>query len=197
MPNRLPMLAVVLGLGGLIPFMGCSMGLLTLSPWWVHVALIGLIGYGACILSFIGAVHWGIELSSGGERPLVNSRAELAPVSSAELPRADSGAGLPPASVRISPTRLLSVHYARLTLGVIPALIGWVALLAMSLGLASIAIGILIAGFVGAIVVEGQASRLGLLPHGYIWLRYVLSAVVIVVLVAAGIAVLFVPRVVL
>ena len=198
MPNRLPMLAVILGLGGLIPFIGCAMGIITLTPWWVHVALFGLIGYGACILSFIGAVHWGIELSGGVGRPQVDSGAELPPAgSSAELAPVSGGAELPRGCSRTASTRLLSVHYSRLTLGVIPALIGWVALLSLSFGLASIAIGILIVGFVAAIVVEGQASRLGLLPQGYIWLRYVLSAVVIVVLVAAGIGVLFVPRIVL
>lgn len=177
MPNRLPMLAVILGAGGLIPFIGCAMGIITLSPWWVHVSLFGLIGYGACILSFLGAVHWGIELSSPTE-----------PV--------HGGTDLSAAGSRAASTRLLSVHYARLSLGVIPALIGWVALIALSFRMAIVAIAILIAGFVAVLIVETQASRLGLLPYGYIWLRYVLSAIVIVVLVSAGVAVLFVPRII-
>jgi hypothetical protein len=179
MPNRLPMLAVILGAGGLIPFIGCAMGIITLSPWWVHVSLFGLIGYGACILSFLGAVHWGIELSHPTDPTLVHG-----------------GTDLSAAGSRAASTRLLSVHYARLSLGVIPALIGWVALLALSFGLASVAIAILIAGFVAVLIVETQASRLGLLPYGYIWLRYVLSAIVIVLLVSAGVGVLFVPRIV-
>lgn len=189
MPNRLPTLAVILGLGGLIPLIGCAMGIITLRPLWVHVALFGLIGYGACILSFIGAVHWGIELSGGVERPPVGGVAELAPVGGSAEP--------PLVSSRPAAAGLLSVHYARLTLGVIPALIGWGALLALSLGLAFIAIGVLIFGFIATLIVERQANQRGLLPHGYIWLRYVLSAVVIVVLVAAEIGVLFVPRIVL
>ena len=207
MPNRLPTLAVILGLGGLLPLIGCAMGVVTLRPLWVHVALFGLIGYGACILSFIGAVHWGIELSGGGERPPVGGVAELAPVGgSAELAPVDGVAELAPVggsaepplvSSRPAAAGLLSVHYARLTLGVIPALIGWGALLALSLGLAFIAIGVLIFGFIATLIVERQANQRGLLPHGYIWLRYVLSAVVIVVLVAAEIGVLFVPRIVL
>ncbi|WP_231875964.1 DUF3429 domain-containing protein [Gluconobacter japonicus] len=63
---RLPFLALILGLAGLIPF-------LTLGGWIFlaglfsplpHLTVI-LLAYGACILSFLGAVHWGLAM----ERP--------------------------------------------------------------------------------------------------------------------------------
>jgi len=160
MPNRLPVLAVLLGLGGLIPFLACGAGAVALQGDWATRSLLALLGYGACILSFLGAVHWGLALGGPALRP-------------------DS-------PVQVTVVQPPGVLRARLGLGVLPALIGWAGLLVAFAGLPSIALGILAAGFTATIIVEAQATRRFLLPPGYIWLRWVLSIVVIVVLVSVA-----------
>lgn len=63
--KRLPLLAIVLGVGGLIPFFGLAAALLlfgTMGP--VPHLGIAMLGYGAVILSFLGAVHWGLALEA-------------------------------------------------------------------------------------------------------------------------------------
>jgi Protein of unknown function (DUF3429) len=96
---------------------------------------------------------------------------------------------LPPSSpVQLTVVQPSGVLHARLGLGVLPALIGWAGLLVAFLGLPSIALAILAAGFAATIISETQANRRGMLPPGYIWLRWVLSVVVIVVLVSVALA---------
>ena len=56
------MLARILGYAGFIPFVT-----LALASWWVPVSLQAdvlhcLVAYGAAIVSFIGALHWGAEM---------------------------------------------------------------------------------------------------------------------------------------
>jgi len=61
--KRLPLLAIVLGVGGLVPFLFfafCSLAFGAFGPV-PHLGM-ALLGYGACILSFLGAVHWGLAL---------------------------------------------------------------------------------------------------------------------------------------
>lgn len=71
----------------------------------------------------------------------------------------------------------------RLALGVMPALIGWAAMLALLLlAVPSISLAILLAGFVATIATEAQASRRSLIPPGYMWLRWGLSVVVVLIL---------------
>ena len=67
--KRLPILAVVLGLLGLLPFLGCTVGII-LFPSQVPVPNLvqAMIAYGAVILAFLGGVHWGFALDP---RPLV------------------------------------------------------------------------------------------------------------------------------
>ncbi|QDH17821.1 DUF3429 domain-containing protein [Swingsia samuiensis] len=63
---QLPFLVLVLGLGGLIPFITLG-GWIFLAGFFSplpHLTVI-LLAYSACILSFIGAVHWGFAM----ERP--------------------------------------------------------------------------------------------------------------------------------
>ena len=52
-----------LGLGGLLPFAAGAFAVVTHQGDW---ALPALIAYGACILSFLGAVHWGWVIGPGG-----------------------------------------------------------------------------------------------------------------------------------
>jgi hypothetical protein len=71
----------------------------------------------------------------------------------------------------------------RLALGVLPAIVGW---LALSISIATVhpvvGIAVLIAAFIGTVVVEWRAHAKGLVPDGYIGLRVGISAVVILLL---------------
>ncbi len=145
MKRRLPFLAVLLGLGGLVPFLACGFGAVwALQPADAARPLAALIAYGAVILSFLGAVHWGAVLED-------------------EVGLADR---------------------SRLTLGILPALIGWAALLVFMERQRELALAILAAGFLGVIAVEQRAARAALLPRGYLVLRWVLTVVVVLVLLA-------------
>ena len=62
MTTKTPATAVWLGTAGLIPFVTGAL-YLTLGPLiYAQVVFNALIGYGAIILSFMGAVHWGLAL---------------------------------------------------------------------------------------------------------------------------------------
>ena len=62
--------AWVLGLAGLIPFVGLA-GIIMIGPaHWYAASQILLTQYGALILSFVGALHWGYAMQQaveGGE----------------------------------------------------------------------------------------------------------------------------------
>ncbi|MCX7382692.1 MAG: DUF3429 domain-containing protein [Alphaproteobacteria bacterium] len=144
---RLPAIAVLLGLLGLVPLLGCAAAALWLPGDKGQSYLSALIAYAAVILSFLGAVHWGLVIG-------------------AMTPRAGG---------------------MRLVLGVMPALLGWVALLlAGAIGSGS-ALLTLIAGFTATIYVESRAAQGGLVPRGYMRLRWGLSAVVVLTLLAVTI----------
>lgn len=58
----LPRLVAWLGYGGLLPFLGLA-GLSLLDPARSAAWTAALIAYGAVILSFVGALHWGVAMS--------------------------------------------------------------------------------------------------------------------------------------
>ena len=58
--------ATLLGLGGLIPFFGLAIGALALDDDRAGMAVLAQIQYAASILSFLGALHWGIALAAPG-----------------------------------------------------------------------------------------------------------------------------------
>ncbi len=60
--TALPRPLATLALSGLIPFVGLAVALWLLPPTGATVALFALLAYGAVILSFLGAVHWGLAL---------------------------------------------------------------------------------------------------------------------------------------
>lgn len=62
-----------LGLGGLIPFVGLAAALWVLQPADWPLLPAALLGYGATIASFLGAIHWGLAMRSGP----VQTRASL------------------------------------------------------------------------------------------------------------------------
>lgn len=134
-----PPLAILLGLGGLIPFAVCGLGVLTLRGDGALRSLLALIAYGAAILSFLGGVHWGFALNDGAGQTS-------------------------------------QVLRARLGLGVVPSLVGWAALLVAFIGLPNAGLAVLLAGFVATTVVEARAGRAGLMPEGYMGLRWALTA---------------------
>ncbi len=63
--RSLPMIAIVLGLAGLIPFVAASFGAVWLQGDWATRSLLALQAYAAVILAFLGGVHWGIGLETG------------------------------------------------------------------------------------------------------------------------------------
>ncbi len=147
MIRRVPLLAVVLGLAGLAPFV--LLGLLAIGPDLAQAERMTLllIGYGAAVLAFLGGVHWGFALIEQDTAP---ARAER----------------------------------ARLLLGVAPSLVGWAALALPLVGLPQWSgLLVLVGGFLGTVVVEHRARQRGLMPPGYMWLRWGLTAVVLAMLV--------------
>jgi len=122
-----------LGLSGLIPFAAAALAVLVAPDYWGGFARGALIAYGAVILSFLGAVHWGFALRA------------------------------PPGEGWATP--------GRLALGVVPSLIGWVAMLLFEApSLLLLALGIL-----ATAGVEQWAAGRGLVPGVYMRLRWVLS----------------------
>jgi hypothetical protein len=122
----------LLGLAGLLPFAGAALASLA-APGWQEFALVALRAYGAVILAFLGAVHWGFAL-----QPSIGQE----------------GAG---------PRRLI--------LGIVPALVGWVALLLPP----GFALGVLALAILATAGMEQWGAAKGLVPRGYMLLRWVLS----------------------
>jgi len=70
----LPPGAAALGYAGLLPFVASALGIALLDGEARDLATRALLAYGAVILSFLGAVHWGLMLRAGAQgtvRPLV------------------------------------------------------------------------------------------------------------------------------
>lgn len=57
-----------LGYAGLLPFVACVVGIALLEGASRDFAARALLAYGAVILAFLGAVHWGFVLRAPGER---------------------------------------------------------------------------------------------------------------------------------
>lgn len=89
------------------------------------------------------------------------------------------------------------IQRARFGLGVVPALIGWVALLVALVGFERVALAVLVAGFIATTIAEARASQQGYVPKGYMGLRWVLSVVVLVLLVSVWLVLILHGRVVL
>ena len=142
--RKLPRLAALLGAAGLVPFLVCAIAAARIdpaagsNPW-----LAALVAYAAAVLSFLGAIHWGLALAE-----------------------ADAAVG----------------QRARLLLGVLPALIASAALVTDRLLATELALALLIGGFIAVVVVEEQGHRRGLIPGGYMGLRWALSVVVVALL---------------
>ncbi|MEE3501529.1 DUF3429 domain-containing protein [Acidiphilium acidophilum] len=57
--------ATLLTAAGAIPFLA-TLAIIITQPTNAPAATVAMITYGACILSFLGAVHWGFALEPGG-----------------------------------------------------------------------------------------------------------------------------------
>jgi len=136
--SRLPPLAIILSVAGLIPFLLTGLSAVRYDPVAGQIGAMGLLSYSAVILSFLGGVHWGFVLE--GERE--------------------------------------AAERGRLILGVVPALVGWGAVLLGLIAQPAIALIVLIAGFVGTAVIEQRAERRELMPRGYMILRWAMTVVV-------------------
>ncbi len=145
MRRKPPPIAVGLGLGGLIPFLVCGFA----AVWLRNIneqalALDALIAYAATILSFVGAIHWGIAL--------------------------EDQVGL--------------ADFPRYGLGVIPALVGWIAIVLTFAAHSDEALAVLATGFLGVVLVEQRGERSALQPPAYLGLRWILTVIVVAVLLA-------------
>ena len=121
-------IAALLGNLGLVPLFVLAIALWV--PWGGMAPLriqVALVGYAAVVLSFLGAVHWGLALANPG----------------LDKPRAWNALGW----------------------GVIPSLLGWLALLMLILGVSgAVVLGFLIADLLLVRVVDGQLMRLYATP---------------------------------
>lgn len=149
----LPRPAPWLGLAGLLPFLGTLLlAWMAPDPALRGQALSALAAYGAVILSFLGAVHWGFALAMPDGRRFGAAGPAAAPPTEPPAPGATP---------------------ARLGLGVLPSLAGWLALLLpVGPGLLLLSLAIVITA-----AVEHLAAAHGLLPDGYRGLRWLLSLV--------------------
>ena len=80
-------------------------------------------------------------------------------------------------------TQTIRTQRLRFGLGVVPSLIGWAGLLVTFAGFPKIGLLVLLAGFIGTTIAEARGTQEGLVPQGYMLLRWVLSVIVILCLV--------------
>ena len=157
MSRRLPPAAILLGLGGLVPFVVCGYAAVALHGPRVVLsalppdrALFALVAYAGTILSFLGAVHWGLALAGA--------------------PAAPRGTGL-------------RVETLQLAGGVLPALVAFVSLLLAGPAKSPLgAIVLLAIGFALVLAAERRGVRAGAVPRAYLGLRWALTAIVLIVL---------------
>ena len=139
----MPALAILLGIAGLVPFIGCGLGAMTQDNGADHM-LAALMAYGAVTLSFLGGMQWGFALPAGAD------------------PRRQRW---------------------QLALGVLPPLLGWLALLIALVAPRWIALAVLIAGFIGTALVEHRSVGPRIVPSGYLWLRWGMTVVAAAMLI--------------
>jgi Protein of unknown function (DUF3429) len=141
----MPLLAILLSVLGLIPFIAC--GLAALGPDEVTAGRMtsALIAYAAVTLAFAGGVYWGFALQS---------------------PQQDA-----------------SVQRARLGLGVLPLLVGWIALLLPLVAVSWVSLIVLIAAYIGMVLVEHRAASPEVVPPRYLWLRWGFTIVAVAMMV--------------
>jgi hypothetical protein len=76
---------------------------------------------------------------------------------------------------------------ARLALGVIPSLLGWTALMLNLFFVPLLGLLLLIAGFIGTLLVESRAQKRDLMPAGYLAMRWVITLLVVALLTTVAV----------
>ena len=135
----MPVLAILLSVLGLIPFVVCGLAALGPDPTSSARMMSALIGYAAIALAFAGGVHWGFELQSRQQDRFVQR--------------------------------------ARLGLGFLSLLAGWIALLLPLVVASWVSLVLLIAAYIGMVLMEREAARRDLLPPRYLWLRWTVTVI--------------------
>ena len=138
---EVPRPALHLGFAGLVPFLASSLGVWIAPYRWNLFAVDVQLAYGAVILSFMGAVHWGLAMAAGRD----------------------------------------GLSYSRLGWSVLPALLGWIALLLNPvLGLLLLA-----AGFAAVYLGDLRSIAAGNTPAWYRALRKPLTVIVLLSLASS------------
>ncbi len=135
----MPVLAILLSVLGLMPFVVCGLAALGPDPTSSARMMSALIGYAAIALAFAGGVHWGFELQSRQQDRFVQR--------------------------------------ARLGLGFLSLLAGWIALLLPLVVASWVSLVLLIAAYIGMVLMEREAARRDLLPPRYLWLRWTVTVI--------------------
>ncbi len=74
-----PVSALWLGFGGLVPFAAAAATPIFAGSIWDDFATRALLAYGACILSFLGGVRWGIAITQRDARLSVELTTSVLP----------------------------------------------------------------------------------------------------------------------
>jgi uncharacterized protein DUF3429 len=141
----MPLLAILLSVLGLVPFIVCGLAALGPNPVTAARMLAMLIDYGALVLAFSAGIHWGFELQS--------------------------------------PQQNRDVGRARLAIAAAALTVGWIAIVLPIVAAAWLSLVVLIAGYIGAVLVEQEAAKRGLMPPHYLWLRWGFTIVAAAMLV--------------
>ncbi len=143
--GRMPMLAILLSVLGLVPFVVCGLAALAPDPTTSARMLSALIDYAAVTLAFSGGIHWGLELQSRQQDTFIER--------------------------------------ARLGLGILPPLIGWIALMLPLVIPPWVSLVVLIAAYIATVLIEQEAARHDLLPPRYLWPRWGFTLVAVAMMV--------------
>jgi hypothetical protein len=130
----MPVLAVLLSVLGLVPFIVCGLGALGPNPVTAARMLTTLIDYAALVLAFAAGIHWGFELQSPQENRIIGR--------------------------------------ARLGIAAAALTVGWIAIVLPIVTAAWLSLVVLIAAYIGSVLVEQEAAKRGLMPPYYLWLRW-------------------------
>jgi hypothetical protein len=143
--KRLPPMAIILSVAGLLPFFAAALYAARGDTATLNTAM-PLLTYGAVVLGFIGAIHWGFVLAAPEQEP---------------------------------------AQLSRLTLGVVPGLVGWGAVMLGLYRQSFLALALMIVAFVGTAIIETRGRHWELVPPSYMLMRWILTIVVSLLLLAA------------
>ena len=76
-----------------------------------------------------------------------------------------------------------SVSRARIALGILPLLVGWICLVLPVVVAPWVSLVVLIIAYIAAVLAEHEAARRNLLPPRYLWVRWGFTVVAVAVLV--------------